>query len=1280
MHDHPYDDVHSFVAKSPAPKPLLVPPSPHSRVRLFAVVALVLALAPMAKAQTTYTWNDSTTDWLTASGWTTSGPDWTSTSQLTDAIAAFASESAISNQPTIGSSTIYASKITFDNAGSAWNVSGSGTINVGSGGIVFDATSTSKFSTIAPTIALNRNQTWDIGSNNVVSASGVVSGSNGLTKAGGGTLTLSGTNTYSGGTMLNAGTLVVRSDSNLGAVPSSAATNITFDGGTLQPESLSRLTLNANRSITLNVGGGTVNTGLSYFTSSDITIAGAIGGSGGLAITGIGTAVLSGINTYGGGTTISGFNTLQISSDANLGTVPSTPTTNLTFDRGRLQLGSAFNLGSNRSMVLNSGGGEIDTNGYDSTYGGVISGSGALRKYGTGTLTLTGTSTYSGGTRISGTLEVSSLADGGAASSLGASGSDAANLELAGGTLRYTGPGGSTDRLFRLSIFGDTIDASGSGAIRFTNAGAMGFSNGGTRTLTLSGTNTGANTLAAAIGDNFGATSLIKSGAGTWVLSGTNTYTGPTTINAGTLRVSIESNLGATPSAAAENVIFGSGTLQFGASFNPSSNRSMTLNSGGGTIDTNGFDCTYGGVISGSGGLTKYGSGTLTLSGTNTYSGGTTINAGTLQIGAGGTTGSIVGNVTNNAALVFNQSNASAYGGVISGTGHLTKAGGGTLTLSGTNTYSGGTMLNAGTLVVRSDSNLGAVPSSAATNITFDGGTLQPESLSRLTLNANRSITLNVGGGTVNTGLSYFTSSDITIAGAIGGSGGLAITGIGTAVLSGINTYGGGTTISGFNTLQISSDANLGTVPSTPTTNLTFDRGRLQLGSAFNLGSNRSMVLNSGGGEIDTNGYDSTYGGVISGSGALRKYGTGTLTLTGTSTYSGGTRISGTLEVSSLADGGAASSLGASGSDAANLELAGGTLRYTGPGGSTDRLFRLSIFGDTIDASGSGAIRFTNAGAMGFINNGTRTLTLSGTNTGANTLAAAIGDNVGATSLIKSGAGTWVLSGNSTYTGPTTINAGTLVASGSLATSAVSVWDGLFDAQGANLLPDTSTLMINGGRYQLGGSDLVAAFTINGGELAGTGNTLTAATYSLNGGTVSANLGAGTYTIGGDVTITGAVAPTGTTTVPNGSTLAVDSSFTGDVSVATGAILGGTGTIMGNVTFGSGAQFTFNASSPLAVSGGSVSFTSPGDFGVDDIVGLSSLTPIGTYTLIAGTVDTSNLANFGLSNAYDLGGGKSAYFQQGSLQVTVVPEPSSLMVMGLMGVVGASMLRRRQHR
>ena len=169
----------------------------------------------------------------------------------------------------------------------------------------------------------------------------------------------------------------------------------------------------------------------------------------------------------------------------------------------------------------------------------------------------------------------------------------------------------------------------------------------------------------------------------------------------------------------------------------------------------------------------------------------------------------------------------------------------------------------------------------------------------------------------------------------------------------------------------------------------------------------------------------SSAGFEIGGSASLTKTGTGTLMATGgANTYTGVTKLSGgTMTVLALANGGSPSDIGAAANSAANLVLDGGTLQYIGGAMSIDRLFTLTTFGGAIDASGS-ALNLDNTNALGYIGNGPRTLTLTGTDVDTNTLAAPLADNGGGTSLTKSGTGTWVLTGNNTYSGGTTIAGG----------------------------------------------------------------------------------------------------------------------------------------------------------------------------------------------------------------------------------------------------------------
>ena len=134
---------------------------------------------------------------------------------------------------------------------------------------------------------------------------------------------------------------------------------------------------------------------------------------------------------------------------------------------------------------------------------------------------------------------------------------------------------------------------------------------------------------------------VTKSGAGTLVLSAANTYTGVTTINAGTISIPTDAALGTPPGAATPGrIVFAGGTLRSTATFALAANRGISL-SGAGTISTDpATTLTYGGIVAGPGGLTKAGTGTLLVSGLSTYTGATAISAGTLRLSATNAIGS----------------------------------------------------------------------------------------------------------------------------------------------------------------------------------------------------------------------------------------------------------------------------------------------------------------------------------------------------------------------------------------------------------------------------------------------------------------------------------------------------------------------------------------------------------------------------------------------------------------------------------------------------------------
>ncbi|WP_083898619.1 MULTISPECIES: autotransporter family protein [unclassified Brucella] len=207
---------------------------------------------------------------------------------------------------------------------------------------------------------------------------------------------------------------------------------------------------------------------------------------------------------------------------------------------------------------------------------------------------------------------------------------------------------------------------------------------------------------------------LTKNGSGTLTLTADNTYTGGTVFAGGVVSVDKEVRLGG------GDLTFNGGTLQVTGTGWTSTSRAVSLQAGGGTFDiedaANNFAVTQG--VTGAGGLMKSGTGTVTLSGANSYTGGTKVSAGTLvvandntgggtttvdagaglQIGTGGTSGSLAGDIANDGTLVVDRSDAIGLSGAISGAGGLTKNGAGTLTLSGANSYTGATKVSAGTL------------------------------------------------------------------------------------------------------------------------------------------------------------------------------------------------------------------------------------------------------------------------------------------------------------------------------------------------------------------------------------------------------------------------------------------------------------------------------------------------------------------------------------------------------------------------------------------------------
>ena len=519
-----------------------------------------------------------------------------------------------------------------------------------------------------------------------VTYGGTISGTGTLTKQGIGTLTLTGDNSYAGTTTISAGTLAV--DGSLaGAVNVQAGAALAGDGaiaGTATVASGARLAPGHGGPGSLSIGQLILGAGST--SQFELNTPGVVNGPGGNDLVQVtGDLSLNGTLSVGGAPAAGYYRLFDYGGSLGgafssvTGTGAFTPTV-LTNIGGQVNLSL---LGPGQQMQFWDGG--------DQTGNGVVDG---------------GSGTWSAA----------------ATNWTGMPGQAGINDQWRGSVGVFAGAAGGAVTVQGNQTF-DTLQFSTDG-YRLSGGGlAIGPASG---TLTVDGGV--AATLATPIGG--AGKSLLKTGGGTLVLAGANTYTGGTTINAGTLQIGDGGTSGSLMGDIVDNA-----ALVF--------NRSDAA--------------LYGGTISGTGALTQAGSGTLTLTGANSHTGGTTISAGTLQVGNGGTAGSLTGDIVDNAALVFDRSDDVTYGGLVSGSGTLAKQGAGTLTLTSDHAYAGTTTISAGTL------QLG------------NGGT-----------------TGSVAGDIVDNGaLAFNRSDDVTYGGTIGGSGTIAKRGVGTLTLTGASPFSG---------------------------------------------------------------------------------------------------------------------------------------------------------------------------------------------------------------------------------------------------------------------------------------------------------------------------------------------------------------------------------------------------------------------------------------------------------------------------------------------------------
>lgn len=892
-----------------------------------------------------------------------------------------------------------------------------------------------------------------------ITLANVITGSGSVTKTGVGTATLSGINSYSDGTLVSGGTL--RLTNGQAAGTSSVAV---LTGATLELD-----------------------------FAADETFANDITGSGGVVKRGTGVATLTGTNTYSGGTDIQQGG-IRVDDFARLGTGPVTTAS-----------GTALFLDYNGASQL------LQTTPF-------MTGAGLFVKEGTGDVVMNQSSTYTGGTIIlggriglnngdalgTGNIHVASGAE------LGIGGIVLNNSITGTGLIRKTAPNfaelygdnsGFTGilRVEQGEIFATDGRAFGSGTLQI-DAGNTAYLNGGGTTMAA---------------DLAGGGVFEKSGSGTAILSGDGTaFSGTLSIVNGTAQIEGTQNIGG-----ATVLIDSAGTLQ---------------------LDTAGFTVLNNTVL-GSGRVIKTGTGTVFVTGNNSYSGGTDIQAGALRVtdvsflgtgpitvqsgaaldlaiagqqtlnvtvaGAGTLRKSDVGDLTltgnsltggvdivggrvivNTVAaigggpvsmaadtqLVFDNSTTEVMFNPISGAGALTKNGTGLLVIDSANTFTGGTIINAGRLglnnglglgtgqvIVMQDAILGLGGVTVANNIsgagmviktanntgtltginTYSGGT----EIQQGTLVVNSPAALGSGGVVISSGavlnVNYIGASNVALSNVLSGAGALVKDGSGTVVINTAgNSYTGGTTI---------------------------NAGRLALNFGDGLGTSNVVIAN--GAELGIGGI--TLANSVSGGGRIVKTGGLTATLTGTNTHTGGIDIQ---------DGGLnVTGSGALGTGSVTI-ASGAQLNYTAPSAAT---FSNGLSGaGTFNKLGAGQLTFANNFSVGALN----------VNAGSARINTIATGNV----AVSSGArldGTGRIIGTLTNSGTVAPgnSIGTLTVQGNYVHNTNSVLEIEFDANGnIDLLNVTGNATINGGTIRfvsIGGAEgQGGTFLTTGGTLTGT--------------------------------------------------------------------------------------------------------------------------------------------------------------------------------------------------
>ena len=1035
-----------------------------------------------------------------------------------------------------------------------------------------------------------------------------LSGTNGintgsLTKNGSASLTINNANTYTGGTTLNAGTLDLNNNSPIGTGP------LVINGGAIDNTSGSPKTLTTNNPQTWNANisfGGSNNldmgSGAVVMTASRtvttngsgvLAVGGGVSGTGfALTKAGTGTLTLGGANTYTGNTVVNaGVLNLNGTSSMTGGLyVNGGGTLDLTGTFGTNTVNNTFvagYIGGKGTLNIQAGASITRANLFVGDSAGIA---GAVYQTG-GSLVLTqaaGIDNLRVGSAASGTGYYQ-LSNGTLTTNevgIGASLNDTVGvMDVTGGTFTdngwiTVGRGGATSSGL-LNVTGGAVKfgvttasplsinwAATSGAISVINVG------GGATAATVTGASTittgkGLNLAGANSAGTLGVANLLTNGTLTVneVLVGNAAPTALLNFHGGTLKAS---------------------TLNRGANFMTSANMDGVFVYGeGGTIDNNATLITISNALL----APTMGSGNG-VNGIASFTGGAGyIGAPMVKIvpdvsdttGVGATavatvnpaTGMVTGITITNPGVGYTATptftligggatTAATVTGVApsaNSSGGMTFVGSGITTLSGTNTYTGGSTVNGGCLQISADAQLGAIPSAPTLNITLNGGTLYNNATSPV-IDANRVIALGAGGGYLQAG---WTPDTLTVNGLITGSGGLGINwDAGAVILATANNYAGNTTIGtagpGYwvnaaanSILKLGVDNALPYGPSVG--NVVFGTSANANTATLDLNEHSAQINGLAGGAnaiidntvgigaytltVGDNDQNVSFAGVIrntSGTLLLTKIGSGTLTPSGANTYSGGTRLTdGTLviEANSL---GAVDAITSSSIGTGTLTLAGG--RLTNPASlgnrtlfnaiqstaSTSTEVRAADLTDLILAgpiSGSGIVDLA-----GIINSSS--VHLEGDNSGFSGTAYVSGVNVRITAAASSAAAAWTVDGGLQLNEVTanTFNLGALDGAGNI---------------GSHVSAATQTLVIGALGMDTTFSGVIADMNSAAGNLDG-----------ASGSTIAL-----TKTGTGTLTLTGANSYTGATVVENG-VLSLGSAFLADgstVSVSSSGVL-----------------------------------------------------------------------------------------------------------------------------